>query len=429
MAIDFVNPGTTRPFRYWCQKVLPAVYDDSLSYYELLCKVAAHLNDLVELTNTQSDAITELQTLVENFLEMDVDPYIEELVDKWFQDNQPQIVNRITTLENEVNDLTPLKNKSSNNLNIIMIGDSYGRGVGATDNQGWPHYVYNCLHPNYVLNVSNSGAGFVAAGHSSEYGATNFMGQVEYAYNNLSSKIAADDIDLVIIAGGYNDHAQTGQDIAAKNTFAKAHELFPNARLVFYPLCAPDRELNGEFLLSYSRQCFGAAAAGADVHNEALYWLYPYGAYAAYGDKIHPNANGYNYIGHFIAGSVLGGTYLPNTGILAAGNAGFSLAEDVTNVDFRAGALNGMAFYGGSLSRTGKGSLFYLPSYCRSANTRYELIFGYADQQHNGIFRARILSNGLYQIYVPQTGTFDETLEYQYWIPPTVMPLGNVITG
>lgn len=33
-----------RPFRFWCQKVLPLVYDDSLSYYELLCKVVDYLN-------------------------------------------------------------------------------------------------------------------------------------------------------------------------------------------------------------------------------------------------------------------------------------------------------------------------------------------------------------------------------------------------
>lgn len=33
-----------KPFRFWCQKVLPLVYDDSLSYYELLCKVVDYLN-------------------------------------------------------------------------------------------------------------------------------------------------------------------------------------------------------------------------------------------------------------------------------------------------------------------------------------------------------------------------------------------------
>ena len=33
-------------FRFWCQTVLPLVYDDSLSYYELLNKVVNYLNNL-----------------------------------------------------------------------------------------------------------------------------------------------------------------------------------------------------------------------------------------------------------------------------------------------------------------------------------------------------------------------------------------------
>ena len=40
-----------RELRFWCQKVLPLVYDDSLSYYELLCKVVAKLNVLIENNN------------------------------------------------------------------------------------------------------------------------------------------------------------------------------------------------------------------------------------------------------------------------------------------------------------------------------------------------------------------------------------------
>ena len=34
-------------FWFWCQKVLPLVYDDSLSYYEMLCKVRDYINDLI----------------------------------------------------------------------------------------------------------------------------------------------------------------------------------------------------------------------------------------------------------------------------------------------------------------------------------------------------------------------------------------------
>lgn len=35
------------PMRFWSQKVLPLVYDDSLSYYEVLCKVVHKLNEVI----------------------------------------------------------------------------------------------------------------------------------------------------------------------------------------------------------------------------------------------------------------------------------------------------------------------------------------------------------------------------------------------
>ena len=37
--------------KYWCHKILPLVYEDSLSYYEVLCKVTAKLNEIIETTN------------------------------------------------------------------------------------------------------------------------------------------------------------------------------------------------------------------------------------------------------------------------------------------------------------------------------------------------------------------------------------------
>ena len=49
-------------FRFWCQKVLPLVYDDSLSYYEVLCKVVEYINNLIEQDKVFADDIAELQT-------------------------------------------------------------------------------------------------------------------------------------------------------------------------------------------------------------------------------------------------------------------------------------------------------------------------------------------------------------------------------
>lgn len=50
-----------QPFRYHCQKVLPLVYDDSLSYYELLCKVTQRLNEMINDVNVNTDKIETLR--------------------------------------------------------------------------------------------------------------------------------------------------------------------------------------------------------------------------------------------------------------------------------------------------------------------------------------------------------------------------------
>ena len=61
-------------FRFWCYKVLPLVYDDSLSYYEILCKVVDYINNLIETDKVQNADIEklkkelkEVQKWVDNF--------------------------------------------------------------------------------------------------------------------------------------------------------------------------------------------------------------------------------------------------------------------------------------------------------------------------------------------------------------------------
>lgn len=57
-----------QPFRFWCQKVLPLVYDDSLSYYELLCKVVKRLNEIQEDVVNLYAAFEQLQEYVNDSL-------------------------------------------------------------------------------------------------------------------------------------------------------------------------------------------------------------------------------------------------------------------------------------------------------------------------------------------------------------------------
>lgn len=52
-------------FRFWCQKVLPLVYDNSLSYYEVLCKVVDYINKLIDSDKAIIEDIEALQKEIE----------------------------------------------------------------------------------------------------------------------------------------------------------------------------------------------------------------------------------------------------------------------------------------------------------------------------------------------------------------------------
>lgn len=76
---DFIKNS---PFRFWCQKVLPLVYDDSLSYYELLCKVVHKLNELAENQNNLSEDIKQVAKDLDDFKNQ-VPGMIEQKVEEW----------------------------------------------------------------------------------------------------------------------------------------------------------------------------------------------------------------------------------------------------------------------------------------------------------------------------------------------------------
>lgn len=79
---------TGKPFKFWCQKILPAVYDDSLSYYELLCKVVDYLNRIMEDDNNVIDLVNQCEA---DFIELKsyVDNYFDNL------DVQEEINNKL----------------------------------------------------------------------------------------------------------------------------------------------------------------------------------------------------------------------------------------------------------------------------------------------------------------------------------------------
>ena len=84
------NYNDLKPFRFWCQKVLPLVYDDSLSYYELLDKVIDYLNKTMEDVTVLNDdtealyaAYNQLQSYVNSYFDnLDVQDEINAKLDQ-----------------------------------------------------------------------------------------------------------------------------------------------------------------------------------------------------------------------------------------------------------------------------------------------------------------------------------------------------------
>lgn len=71
-----------KPFRFWCQRTLPLVYDDSLSYYELLCKTVDYLNNMGEDVSQLANELNKLKEEVKNIT---FEPEIQSRVDYLFQ--------------------------------------------------------------------------------------------------------------------------------------------------------------------------------------------------------------------------------------------------------------------------------------------------------------------------------------------------------
>lgn len=80
---------TLNHFRFWCQSVLPLVYDDSLSYYEVLCKVVNYINNLID---TDKGIIADIDLLKEEIaiIQEWIDTYdykkIDDVVKKYVDD-------------------------------------------------------------------------------------------------------------------------------------------------------------------------------------------------------------------------------------------------------------------------------------------------------------------------------------------------------
>lgn len=112
---------------FWCQKVIPLVFDDSLSYYEAICKFMQKLNEVISALNNNAECIDELQgkyiILQNNFNALEVKwKEFKTYIENEFNTFKTEITTKEENFENRVNsEFTTFKNYVENYLNNIDV--------------------------------------------------------------------------------------------------------------------------------------------------------------------------------------------------------------------------------------------------------------------------------------------------------------------
>lgn len=201
---------TLSPFRYWCQKVLPLVYDNSLSYYELLCKVVEYLNETMENVNTIGEntnalynGYLELVNYVNNyFTNLDVQEEINNKLDAMAESGELEelvtknILPQIEEIQEHIEEIQEHTNQFTKKY--IFIGDSYDQY------SGWVNKTAERLglSNNEYYNLALSGASFKDG---------RFLSQLQNWVTNNPTEVK--NIGTIVCGGGINDSDADGVNV------------------------------------------------------------------------------------------------------------------------------------------------------------------------------------------------------------------------
>lgn len=87
-----------------CQKVLPLTYDESLSYYEVLCKLRNKINEVIDTFNEYEEIINQLAEAIKDIDDMKVDIAELQSLVATIQTTLTDYLGRIETLEKAVSE-------------------------------------------------------------------------------------------------------------------------------------------------------------------------------------------------------------------------------------------------------------------------------------------------------------------------------------
>lgn len=117
-------------FNFWCQQVIPLIYDNGLSYYEILCKLKVKINEIIE---SQNNLITQFEELLK-WIDTELESYANKKLEEWLTDG---------TFENLINKVL-FESFNQICINVKTFGAT---GDGITDDSA---AIQEALNSNYT---------------------------------------------------------------------------------------------------------------------------------------------------------------------------------------------------------------------------------------------------------------------------------------
>ena len=322
------NYNSITPYPYWrWNKVLPAVYDDSLSQYELLSKLLYTVNTIITSTNdmgTQVEQLTQLvQQLIDGQFPQGLIDYVSDIARAAVADDIDAINAIIAQIQADIAELDSEATMKVSKLNdssklLVVIGDSWNAGAcdGHLQNydisDGWGAQLAEIVGRDTTRNFGNyaqPSAGFFKKGGSP---ARNF-------YDMVNELNGSENCTAVIVGGGINDStAVDSNTISLSEVVTGARSFcnlcaskYPNAIIYVFPMLwsghSKPREADIRTKEAIIRGC-RTSNAMVSICEHTPEFLYGQAAY--FGSETqghHTTADGLNQVAHYMANFINGG--------------------------------------------------------------------------------------------------------------------------
>ena len=211
------------PFKFWCQKVLPNVYDDSLSYYEYLCKLNKYLDDVITQMNTLTEAeenfqedLTSQWNTYKTTLTGEWNTYKTELTAEWNAYKNDLTAQWTTTknyIDNYFNNLN-VQTEINNKLDAMVTDGTLTNLISPLVAEDIPTIVTTWLTENVdpvgsavtvdsSLTISGSAADAKVTGDKITELEDELEAVEDYGFKTIPRSVAVTDIpNLVTFSGG-----------------------------------------------------------------------------------------------------------------------------------------------------------------------------------------------------------------------------------